>query len=208
MRDDRPSPGEAGRSPILDPWQRFVVPPFPFDTLPPVLRRFVTFQARNIGADPSAIAMAALAACSGALDHRFAVKMMIHGDWWAHPRLWVALIGAVSSKKTPILRAWPGAPPRGRGASSRTSTDANWRFGEVDKGCAAKGAPDKPREPPPPVRYIVNDVTVEKLAERSRDRARNGLGSPCGTSWPGGSGRWTNTAATRAQGPTGRSGSR
>jgi hypothetical protein len=146
--------------PILDPWQKYVVPSFPLDTLPPVLRRFVRFQARNIGGDPSAIAMAALAACSGALDHRFAVKMMTHGDWWAHPRLWVALVGAVSSKKTPILSACLAPLRRAQSALA----EQHRRELELWRN-AAKSAQDKPREPAAPVRYIVNDVTVEKLAE-------------------------------------------
>ena len=49
--------------------------------------------------------MAVLAALSGALDHRFALKIMRHGDWWANPHLWVLLVGDPSIKKTPIINA-------------------------------------------------------------------------------------------------------
>jgi len=35
-----------------------------------------------IGCDHSATAMAVLAAFSGAIDHRFALKMMCHGYWF------------------------------------------------------------------------------------------------------------------------------
>jgi hypothetical protein len=44
------------------------------------VRDYVTSQSVVIGCDPSALAMAALTAISGALDHRFAVKMMRNGS--------------------------------------------------------------------------------------------------------------------------------
>ena len=74
--------------PLFDPWAPFIVPTFPFDVLPPALYEFTVTQSNNIGACPSAFAMATLCACSGALDHRFRLKIMRHGNWWAHPRLW------------------------------------------------------------------------------------------------------------------------
>jgi hypothetical protein len=68
--------------PVFDPWERFIVPDFPLHVLPPAIQRHVTSQSVLIGCDPSAFAMSALTAFSGALDHRFAVKMMRNGSWW------------------------------------------------------------------------------------------------------------------------------
>jgi hypothetical protein len=74
-------------APVFDPWERFIVPEFPLHVLPPVVQKYVTSQSVVIGCDHAALAMAALTAISGALDHRFAVKMMRNGNWWEHPAI-------------------------------------------------------------------------------------------------------------------------
>jgi hypothetical protein len=89
--------------PVFDPWERYIVPDFPLRVLPLAVQKYVTSQSVVIGCDPSALAMAALTAISGALDHRFAVKMMRSGNWWEHPRLWTLLVGDPSRKKTPVI---------------------------------------------------------------------------------------------------------
>ncbi len=60
----------AAPAQIFDPWDDYVVPPFPLDILPDDVQWFVETQSRVIGCDPSAIAMTALASFSVALDHR------------------------------------------------------------------------------------------------------------------------------------------
>jgi Protein of unknown function (DUF3987) len=90
---------------VFDPWENYIVPDFPLEILPAPIARFVIEQARVIGCDRSALAMACLAAFSGALDHRFRLKMMRHGTWYVSSRLWVLLVGDVSVKKTPIINA-------------------------------------------------------------------------------------------------------
>ena len=47
---------------IFDPWETYIVPDFPLETLPDVVRRYVVEQSRVIGCDASALAMACLAA--------------------------------------------------------------------------------------------------------------------------------------------------
>jgi hypothetical protein len=82
------------------------LPDVPFAILPGVLQDNVGPQAEVIGVDPSAMAMATLTTVSGALDHRFAVKMMMrNGNWWEHPRLWTLLCSDPSSRKTPCINA-------------------------------------------------------------------------------------------------------
>jgi DNA primase len=90
---------------IFDPWEPYIVPEFPFRILPGRLQDYVASQAELIGCDPSAMAMCALTAISGALDHRFAVKMMRGGGWWQNPRLWTLLVGDPSTRKTPAIDA-------------------------------------------------------------------------------------------------------
>jgi hypothetical protein len=100
----------ATAEPIFDPWDDCVVPKFPLDILPGSVGRFVAEQSSVIGCDVSALAMACLANFSGSLDHRFALKLMRNGEWWASPRLWVLLVGDPSRKRrrssTPPLPSW------------------------------------------------------------------------------------------------------
>jgi hypothetical protein len=159
---DRPIPDDVDKDDpfrhvrdLFDPWQRYAVPAFPIEILSPVIRLFVTTQSEIIGCDKSALAMAVLAALSGAIDHRFALKIMKHGNWWASPRLWVLLVGDPSVKKTPIINSATNEIDR---------VQANtWQQYQSDKKeyVAAGGDPEKFRDPPD--RYTAYDVTTEKL---------------------------------------------
>lgn len=144
---------------IFDPWERYSVPRFPMDVLPQALRDFVEYQAVSTGADPAAIAMAALATCSGALSQEFALKMKRTGDWYVKPRLWVMLVGDPSSKKSPVMsacvkpiRAWEGV-----GVKDYQKSYGRWKEDRE----AQKTDP----EPTKPTRYLLNEVTPEKLGE-------------------------------------------
>lgn len=90
-------------APVFDLWAPFIVPPFPLDVLPEAARNFVTAQSEAIGCDPAAVAMAVLATFSGAIDHRTELRMMRNTTWWAHPRLWVLLVGNPSQRKSPLI---------------------------------------------------------------------------------------------------------
>src|SRR5262249_32082411 len=50
-------PAQLQGVPLLDPWERYIVPAFPLDILPPVLRDFVSSQSRVIGGSSSGMAM-------------------------------------------------------------------------------------------------------------------------------------------------------
>ena len=156
--------------PVFDPWQQYIVPDFPLRVLPQAVQNYVTSQAVVIGCDPSAMAMAALTAFSGALDHRFAVKMMRTGNWWEHPRLWTLLVGDPSRKKTPIINEVT-VPLERHQNDLRRSYEARLR----DYEAAKKRDKDTDVEKPdPPVRYVVWDSTTEKLGE-ILSRSEHGL---------------------------------
>jgi hypothetical protein len=144
---------------LFDPWAEFHAPKFPLDVLPPVVRNFVAMQSAVIGADVSAMAMATLGALSGAIDHRFALKMMRFGNWWAHPRLWVLLVGAPSTMKTPVMNA--ATKPLEWYQKERMQEHKAAVAAHIAAGGKAKDAD----APPPPVRYVTWDSTVEKLGE-------------------------------------------
>jgi hypothetical protein len=156
--------GEA----LFDPWGELVAPPFPVDALPDVLRAYVEGRARIMGADPCALAWAALSACSAALDGRTRLRMKRHDQsWMVPPSLWVALIGEPSTKKTPIFQeTW--APLQ---ALQTVAVRAY-----MDQVATWKRLPKAEREtvppPPPPRRLISNDATIESLQNilASQDR--------------------------------------
>lgn len=146
----------VGRS-IFDPWERYAVPAFPMDVLPDVVRNFVEYLSVSTGGDRSAVAMSALAALSGCMSQEFALKMKRSGDWYVKPRLWVMLVGDPSSKKSPIMsacvrpvRSWESV-----GVKEYQSSYARWK---------ADGDKSEP-EPIKPTRFLLNEVTSEKLGE-------------------------------------------
>jgi len=137
--------------------------------LPRTVQAYVESQSVIIGCDPAALAMATLTAFSGALDHRFAVKMMRNGNWWEHPRLWTLLVGDSSRKKTPIINDVT-VPLERHQADLRRSYAAALR----DYEAAKNNKDDSVEKPDPPVRYVVFDSTPEKLGE-ILSRSEHGL---------------------------------
>jgi hypothetical protein len=149
-------------TPILDPWERYIVPDFPLEILPAKVQDYIVEQSEVIGCDRSGFAMSALATFSGALSHEFKIKMMRHGNWYERPRLWVLLVGDPSQRKTPIMTTVT-RPLVKREEFLRRKFAAEMRHYEI-----AKADPDikeKPEKPEPPPRYIVHDTTTEKLGE-------------------------------------------
>ena len=91
---------------LSDPWADPVPPLFPTSKLPKRLARFVSTRARISGCDPAGIAMAALSACSAALDGSIRLQMMANDSKWkVPPGLWVLLFGPSSVGRTPALDA-------------------------------------------------------------------------------------------------------
>jgi len=142
---------------LFDPWQEFIVPPFPLDILPGPAHDFIATKSIAMGADPSALAMAELVAFSGAIHHRFRVKMMKNSDWYEHARLWVLLFGRSSWLKSPIMDSvlWP---------IRRAQADLQRGYQAALRDWKANGG-EEADKPEPPERYIVGDTTIEKLGE-------------------------------------------
>ena len=150
----------ATATPLFDPWAQYIVPDFPLHVLPRAVADYVTAQSAIVGCDVSAMAMSVLTAFSGALDHRFAVKMMRNGNWWEHPRLWTLLVGDPSRKKTPIINTVT-LPLERHQNTLRMDYDVRLR----DYEAAKKAGDDNVEKPTPPPRYVMWDVTIEKLGE-------------------------------------------
>lgn len=143
--------------PLFDPWEEFQVPDFPLEVLPPVVAQFVRGTSDLIGCDPNGLAMAAIVSMGAALDHRFGLKIMRHGDWWASPRMWLLLCGNPSRKKTPAINAATSELENVQGEAYE-----EWRK-EVEEQKLAE-VPEEQWACRPP-RHVVTDTTTEKLAE-------------------------------------------
>jgi hypothetical protein len=155
----------ADELPIFDPWDSYSVPKFPLEIMPQAVQQFINEQSRVIGCDPSALAMALLAGFSGAVDHRFKLRMMRNGCWSVSPRLWVLLVGDPSRKKTPIINT---ALSELEEHQDRRQRRFHARMKEYQSALAAHDK--KSKEPPPtapekPARFVVVDTTVEKAGE-------------------------------------------
>jgi hypothetical protein len=152
---------DDGPAPLFDPWERYIVPEFPLWALQsPVLRDYVKSQSVVIGCDQSAMAMATLTAVSGAIDHRSAVKMLRHGNWYEHPRLWTLLVGDPSCKKTPIVNEVTRPLEQ-----HQTSLRRVYERALADYRAAKERGDNTMDEPDPPKRFVVWDSTIEKLGE-------------------------------------------
>ena len=143
---------------FVDPYAEFVGPPFPLDVLCTTLSKFVDAEHRAMGADPSAIAMAALTTVAGAMHAETQVRV---GDgWWEKPIIWCALVGQPSAMKTPIVEK--ATKPLTRIDQERNKRwlhqYAAWR--QLPEAAQKKTSP--PAKPP---RCIIDDATPEKVAE-------------------------------------------
>jgi hypothetical protein len=150
---------------FADPWAEFVGPPFPLSILPSPLASFVDAEHRAMGADPSAIAMAALTAFGSAIHAETHVGV---GEGWDEkPILWTALVGPPSAMKSPIIQKVT-APLR----KIDHQRDWVWRQKVATWNQTKAGGTNPGPYPAKARRLLIQDATPEKVAEiLSRDPA-------------------------------------
>jgi hypothetical protein len=143
------------------------LPPWKKGILPPALEDLAEALAGQLLVEPTAPAVAMLAAVSAVLAYR---KVVVapepdNPSWEEVPVLWVALVGPPGSGKTPIIR---GAT-RPLWAIEHDLAEANrrdWEEYEVDLErwqAAKRGERGERPKPPTPRRLVVSDITPEKL---------------------------------------------
>ena len=164
-------------APAILPWQ-----PFPVDALPEPVRGFVTAGAKAIGCDPVMIGLPMLVALASAIGATRRVQLKAT---WAEPAvLWGAVVAESGTSKSPAqglalgflrrLQTWrlqecPGLIQQYERDTVLYEADLHeWKR----KGRNADDPP--PEKPPEPIvpRYIVNDITIEALADRLKDSPR------------------------------------
>lgn len=148
----------------VDLWGKFVPPSLPRGLLPDVIERFAYDQGMDMGADISAIAVSALTVCAGAIPESVRLQVKRHNTgWFEAARLWVALVGPPSSKKSPIMTA---------AARPLRKIDADQARDYADQRAVYDKLPKEEKlktNPPKQVRSILQDTTIEAAQDVAKD---------------------------------------
>ena len=151
-------------------WPEHGVPMLPTGLLPKRIETFARAAAIAVGADEGGFAMAALATCAASIGDAIQVRVTPFSDWLEAARIWVALVGLPSSKKTPILNT----------TCKQLKREDQRRWGIYAKQMAAwKALPKAERSmSPEPVneRLIIGDTTVEAAQEAFRSTSKGLFG--------------------------------
>jgi hypothetical protein len=148
----------------VDLWAKFEPPTLPRGLLPDVIERFAFDQGMTMGADMAGIAIGALVVCAAAIPDKIQLQVKRHNAGWRESaRLWAALVGPVSTKKTPIMSTV--ARPL-----KRIDTEMARRYseerGQYDKLPAEER---KQTDPPKHTRLLLQDTTIEAAQDILRD---------------------------------------
>ncbi|MBC8282690.1 MAG: DUF3987 domain-containing protein [Nitrospinae bacterium] len=170
----------------IDIFGKLSLPDFPVDRLPSVLAEFVKDQSEIMGTDPALLAMPVIVACAAAIDDGLKVQVKRHDSTWQESaRLWGALVGDPSIKKSPVLTA---------ALKPVQSIEINWREKDSkaqseyqienkiynkklkkhveDRANGNESVKPEPPADPPNRRAIVEDITTEALSEVLKDNDR------------------------------------
>ena len=148
----------------VDLWARYEAPALPRHIVPTVIERFAVAQAESMGVDPGGLIMSALAVCAAAIPDRIRVQVKRHDPSWRESaRLWVALIGPPSAKKTPMMTT-------AMRPLHRIDTQLFKEFMIKQEQYEALPAAERKAAPKPAQRRVrISDATIEAAQEVLRD---------------------------------------
>ena len=139
----------------VDLWDNFDPPKLPEGLLPPLIEQFALLNGKQMGADPAGLAVAALVTCAAAIPDQVQIKVKRHDDWKESPRLWAALVGSPSAKKSPIISR--ATEPLCR-LDFKMMCKWERRMQEYN---ALSAEEKKGRQRPPQTRLRIEDATIE-----------------------------------------------
>jgi hypothetical protein len=167
MELDRSDPSFDSQLAAIDPvdlWGKFAPPSLPRGLLPDVIECFAYDQGMDMGADPSGIAISALAVCAGAIPDCVKLRVKRHNTGWVEPaRLWVALVGSPSSKKSPTMAAAVRPLRRIDADQARRYAEERAIYDKLPKEEKLKV------DPPKQVRSVLQDTTIEAAQDVLKD---------------------------------------
>jgi len=150
--------------------------------LPDALAGFVFDTAERMGVDPAAVALCAVVACASVASDEWRIQPKVLDDSWVEqPRLWGAVVGDPSIRKSPILRACTRPIEElEEAARKRHSAAMEVHRAQVGQLKADKEPPERYPVAPKQDRYIVEGTTTEALSEVLRDDEEAKQRAPAG----------------------------
>jgi len=147
----------------IDLWAHRKYPPLPTGLLPPIIEEFARTQGDLMGVDPGGLAMAALAVCAAAIPDNVKLQVKRHEkSWLESARIWVAVVGNPSTKKTPLINAAARPLKKADGELFRVYQEEMQRYEQLKKV-------DKSARMPKNTRLRMEDITIEAAQEVLRD---------------------------------------
>lgn len=160
-----PAPPDANTdSDPVDLWNQFDAPELPTGLLPETIEKYARVEGDNMGCDPAGLAIAALTICAAAISDRIKLQVKEHDKHWTEAaRIWTALVGDPSAKKSPILsQAVRPIAKIDNGLTCQYLAEKQ-RYDELS-------ADQKKSNPPPKhPRAKIEDTTIEAAQEVLKD---------------------------------------
>jgi len=174
-------PDDDRWEPPINLWTARPTVPLVVTALPPRLREFVAESSDLIGCESTVVGLSALVVAASVIDDNFRVQPKEHDTSWTESaRLWSAIVGDPSSKKSPGMRA-AMAPLRAIDARlAAAHADAMRDFqADLEAHAQARGK-DKgpPPQKPASERVLTQNATVEALSDILVDNPRGLLVAP------------------------------
>lgn len=148
----------------VDLWEYFATPALPRGLLPATIEQFAFTQGTLMGADPAGLAMAALAVCAAAIPDHIMLQPKKHDtNWVESARIWVAVVGVPSTKKTPVMTQAIKPLFRIDARMGRDNAEARKQYEKL---------PPEQRKltpSPPQPRLKLDDTTMEAAQEVLKD---------------------------------------
>jgi len=129
--------------------------PFPLDALPTGVRTYVEAVAEGFNMDSAVVAACALTTLSAGIG--MSMRVEVTSDWYEPVTLWTGIVMSPGQGKTPLIREVTGP--------IEDKDIALYQNYEIEK-YKWESTPKKDRnELPQRQQVVVNDITVEKLAD-------------------------------------------
>ena len=155
INDADPASVSVQQSDPVDLWGSFDPPEIPLGLLPEIIEQFAILNGKQMGADPAGLVVAALVTCAAAIPDKVQIKVKRHDKWKESARLWAALVGPPSAKKSPIISM--ATEPL---CSLDISMMRAWQK-RVQKYDELKADEKKGKRRPPQTRLRIEDATIE-----------------------------------------------